>query len=113
MEPALVRYRRLRAEPPADVYLSEYETNMLGYRYYSEKKDLQTSLAILTQNSLDYPDSFNVYDSLGWLYDQVGQTRTVQDWYHLALQTYERVPVKNQRWKKAYADARKWLEKHR
>lgn len=55
---ALETYVRTRKAP-----LGEELTNSIGY-YFLREKNIPAALAVFTQNTKDYPDSFNVWDSL-------------------------------------------------
>jgi CubicO group peptidase (beta-lactamase class C family) len=111
-EAGLQKYRQAKKAPPAGAYLSELETNLLGYRYYSEKKDFPTALAILQENLADFPKSYNVYDSLAWLYDQIGNAARAREWYLKGLDVFDKFPQENKRWAKDAEAARKRLEKN-
>jgi tetratricopeptide (TPR) repeat protein len=61
---AIKQYHDLKARQ-SDVYdFSEVELNDLGYRLLGAKK-IDEAVAILTLNVEAYPESSNVYDSLG------------------------------------------------
>jgi tetratricopeptide (TPR) repeat protein len=109
MEEALEKYRALRQDLPESYYLSEAEINTLGQSYYELMKDFKTAKAILLQNVFDYPGSYKVYDSMGWLCRQVNDMDQAAEWYLMGLQVYERYPDQNQRWIKDVENARIWL----
>ncbi len=60
-------YRRIRKESPANASLAERRLNNLGYTLLGDKK-LAEAIAILKLNTEFYPNSSNVYDSLGEAY---------------------------------------------
>jgi pimeloyl-ACP methyl ester carboxylesterase len=68
-------------EPQVKMF-SEAEMNQLGYRYLQEGK-IKESIRLFTLNVVSYPDSWNVYDSLGEALLNDGQTS-------LAIKNYER-----------------------
>jgi tetratricopeptide (TPR) repeat protein len=50
-------------EPRAPMF-GEAEMNQLGYRYLQQDK-IKEAISLFTLNTISYPDSWNVYDSLG------------------------------------------------
>jgi tetratricopeptide (TPR) repeat protein len=65
IESALQSYRTLKQS--SDYYVSENQLNALGYRLLGVKK-LREALEIFKLNAEAYPQSANVYDSLGEAY---------------------------------------------
>jgi tetratricopeptide (TPR) repeat protein len=65
IESALQSYRTLKQS--SDYYVSESQLNALGYRLLSAKK-VREAIEILKLNAETYPQSANVYDSLGEAY---------------------------------------------
>jgi tetratricopeptide (TPR) repeat protein len=63
-------------------YLSEEEMNTLGYEYLLSKK-VKEAIAVFKMNVEAFPESWNVYDSLGEAYAAAGE----QD---LAISNYEK-----------------------
>jgi tetratricopeptide (TPR) repeat protein len=64
LDAARKRFVALRAEKFGDAYVSESQLNGLGYRYMGKDK-LPEALAVLQWAAELFPDSGNVYDSLG------------------------------------------------
>jgi hypothetical protein len=75
-------FRRLRKEDPGAVLFTEQDMNRLGYRYLGEGK-VKEAIVLFALNVEAYPESFNVYDSLGEAQMADGQ-------YGPAVQNYER-----------------------
>lgn len=71
-EEALAAYRKLKQEQPTHMVVSESRLNTLGYDLLRQKK-LRESVAIFSLNAELYPQSFNVYDSLGDAYMESGE----------------------------------------
>jgi tetratricopeptide (TPR) repeat protein len=65
-------------------YLNEWMINDLGYRYLSKNK-LPSAITLFQINVNHYPDSFNVYDSLGEAYMKSGQITLAIDNYNKSL----------------------------
>ncbi|MEJ2722995.1 MAG: tetratricopeptide repeat protein [bacterium] len=59
-------YKMKKAEPGTYTF-SEKDFNMLGYVFLSHKK-VNEAIAVFELNVKEYPESWNVYDSLGEAY---------------------------------------------
>ncbi len=81
IESALGQYRTLKQSN--DYYVSESQLNALGYRLLSMRK-VREAIEILKLNVEAYPQSANVYDSLGEAYIINGDKE-------LAIRNYQRV----------------------
>jgi CubicO group peptidase (beta-lactamase class C family) len=66
-ESAVKAYHDLRPKNPKDPAVDENRLNSLGYRFMGEKK-YQEAIAVFKLNVELYPESWNVYDSLGEAY---------------------------------------------
>ena len=71
VESAEEYYKSFKLKNKDKQLFSESRMNNLGYSYLS-KKDYRTAIQILKLNAEAYPDSWNVYDSLGDAYLTVG-----------------------------------------
>ncbi len=69
----------------AEYNLSEGEMNELGYQYLWAKK-LQEATAVFAMNVEAFPESFNVYDSLGEAYAAAGDKERAIKNYEKSLQ---------------------------
>jgi tetratricopeptide (TPR) repeat protein len=82
VQAALQRYAELKKTPSAEYAIAEQTLNMVGYvLLYSGHE--QDAITVFQRNVDDYPQSGNVYDSLGEAYMKVGQKE-------LAIQNYEK-----------------------
>jgi CubicO group peptidase (beta-lactamase class C family) len=79
---AVAAYRIIKKEKPDNVAVSEQRLNTLGYELLRAKK-LRESVAVFALNAELYPQSFNVYDSLGDAYAESGDKE-------LAIKNYRR-----------------------
>ena len=79
---AVAAYRAIKKEKPDNVSVSEQRLNALGYELLRAKK-LRESVAVFALNAELYPQSFNVYDSLGYAYRESGERE-------LAIKNYRR-----------------------
>ncbi|MBS1790378.1 MAG: serine hydrolase [Acidobacteria bacterium] len=79
---ALGEYRQTRKGRPESEVLNEAQMNRLGYDLLGAQR-AKDAIEIFKQNVEDYPQSSNVYDSLGEAYANDGQTE-------LAIKNYQR-----------------------
>lgn len=70
LEAAKKSFGELKDNP--DYVWREGEMNALGYQLFLEKKDAAAAIAILNINAEKFPDSFEVWDSLGEIYYKSG-----------------------------------------
>ena len=82
VDEAVAAYRRIKKEKPDNVSVSEQRLNTLGYELRWAKK-LREAVAVFALNAELYPQSFNVYDSLGDAYAESGDKE-------LAVRNYRR-----------------------
>ncbi len=82
VETSLNKMRKMHARGGNDYYFLEAEFNAMGYRYATQEK-YDEAIAVFTLNTEMYPDSWNVWDSLGEAQLKNGQT-------DLALANYEK-----------------------
>jgi len=79
---ALAAYRRIKREQPGNASVSEARLNNLGYELLRAKKHRE-AVAVFALNVELYPQSSNVYDSLGEAYMESGERE-------LAIKNYRR-----------------------
>lgn len=79
---ALQRYDEMKKSAEGGPKVDEQTLNGLGYRLLYGGKELE-AVAVFQKNVQEYPQSANVYDSLGEAYAKVGEKG-------LAIQSYER-----------------------
>jgi tetratricopeptide (TPR) repeat protein len=79
---ALQEYAELKRTSPAGYDFNEGDLNVMGYALLNQKK-FEEAIDTLRLNVEMYPNSGNVYDSLGEAYMDAGQT-------DLAVQSYEK-----------------------
>jgi len=84
-EKGLKAYQTAKTEDPNHQSLSEDYLNRLGYSLLSQK-DFTKAIAIFRVNTLLYPDSGNVYDSLGEAYMNTGEKDKAKQNYQKALE---------------------------
>jgi len=90
-EEAVELYQQLKKAAPEDILFREYDLNMLGYQlaYRQRYKD---ALRILHLNADEYPESANVYDSLGENYLLSGDEEEALIYYKKALEVDPEYP---------------------
>jgi tetratricopeptide (TPR) repeat protein len=82
IEKALVKYREMRANKEGSYLFNEHGFNTLGYRLMGTGR-INEAIEIFKINVESYPNSWNVYDSLGEAYMNNGDTK-------LAIKNYEK-----------------------
>jgi tetratricopeptide (TPR) repeat protein len=71
-EAGLKKYLQLREDSSGQYFFTEGLMNALGYRLLSKNKTTD-AIEVFKFNSKEYPESFNVYDSLGEAYYKNGE----------------------------------------
>lgn len=84
-EAAMMLYEKLKKEPAGSYELNESEVNNLGYAYL-QGGNAKAALTIFKINVLEYPNSFNVYDSYGEALLQDGQTEAAIENYKKSVE---------------------------
>jgi CubicO group peptidase (beta-lactamase class C family) len=69
---AIAHYQELKENSSTEYDFSETELNWLGYALMEEER-MEEAIAIFVLNVKSYPESWNVYDSLGEAYANNGQ----------------------------------------
>ena len=82
LDSALEAYRQLRRQGPETYYLDERMMNRLGYGLLRQE-EVAAAIAVFEINAEEFPESWNVWDSLGEAYAQKGEKE-------VAIRHYER-----------------------
>jgi len=82
VEVALTQYHALRRENPVRYNFREVELNDLGY-YFLARNEFDKAIAVFQLNAEQFPQSFNVFDSLGDAFAAAGKNAE-------AIQSYEK-----------------------
>ncbi len=85
LEAALAVHRELRELPEGEAFFSEAAYNQLGYRLLGEER-YSDAIAIFELNVEMYPESWNVYDSLGEAHMLSGDTERAIELYRRSLE---------------------------
>lgn len=80
---AIAQYRDLKKRGFPDIYADELDMNALGY--WLLETDRAGAVKIFQLNAEAYPQSANVYDSLGEAYAKNGQKQLARESYQKAL----------------------------
>jgi glyoxylase-like metal-dependent hydrolase (beta-lactamase superfamily II) len=78
-------YQKLVASDTSDVYFDEVELNLLGYRYLGEGR-VDDAIAVFEINVEHFPESWNVYDSLGEAYAAKGDIARAVELYSRSVE---------------------------
>lgn len=81
---ALERYHELKKSKPDDYDFSERELNALGYLLLGQKR-YADAIEIFKKNASVFPDSWNVYDSLGEAYIKSNDLEQAIRYYEKSL----------------------------
>jgi CubicO group peptidase (beta-lactamase class C family) len=84
-ETVLTNYRQRRAEAVTNLSLSENEMNSLGYQLLRLKRN-KDAIAIFTQNTVDFPQAYNTWDSLAEGYMIAGDKESAIKNYKKSLE---------------------------
>ena len=87
LDAAVAAHRELRALPAGEAYFSEVEYNALGYRLMGDQR-YADAIAVFELNVEMYPESWNVYDSLGEAYMLAGNSERAIELYRQSLELY-------------------------
>ena len=79
------RFNELAARDGVEVYFDEAEFNMLGYRLLGQER-VDEAIAVFRLNVERYPESWNVYDSLGEAYAAKGETEKAIELYRRSVE---------------------------
>lgn len=82
---AVNRYRELVAADDPDLFFDETEFNLLGYRLLGESR-VDDAIAVFELNVERFPESWNVYDSLGEAHATKGNTERAIELYRRSLE---------------------------
>lgn len=82
VDAAVQHFNLMHQFEPNTILFREQEMNLLGYRYLQEGK-IKDAIKLFKINTIAYPGSSNVYDSLGEAYLKDGQN-------DLAIKNYEK-----------------------
>jgi Alpha/beta hydrolase family len=84
---AVTQYRELRAHNEHDYNFAEYQLNWFGRTLLEQDKQAD-AIAILELNAEQFPNSFDVYDSLGDPYLHMGDKQAAEQSFRRSLQVY-------------------------
>jgi tetratricopeptide (TPR) repeat protein len=82
---AVNRYRELVAADDPDLFFDETEFNLLGYRLLGESR-VDDAIAVFELNVERFPESWNVYDSLGEAHATKGNRERAIELYRRSLE---------------------------
>ena len=84
-EAGVALFRQLVARNDPEIYIDENEFNLLGYRFLGQDR-VDEAIAVFQLNVDHFPDSWNVYDSLGEAYAVKGDTERAIELYRRSVE---------------------------
>ena len=78
-------YRKISQKYSYDIPTPEYMINLLGYQYLGQDK-VENAIEVFKENVVRFPDSANVYDSLGETYEKNEQLELAKENYTKACE---------------------------
>lgn len=85
IEKAIDYYKAFKSKDTDKQLFSETGMNTLGYSYFGNK-DYDTAIKLFEMNVAEYPDSWNVYDSLGEAYHAAGNKEKAIESYKKSIE---------------------------
>lgn len=83
-EAGVTAFHKMKKPGAGDYLFDEKEFNTLGYLFLYDQK-IDEAIAVFKMNVEEYPDSWNVYDSLGEAYLVAGKYKKSEKYYKKAL----------------------------
>jgi CubicO group peptidase (beta-lactamase class C family) len=102
---AVEAYLRLKRDHGRDHYFDELELNLLGLHLLFREGRPGDALDILALNVEEHPESYNVYDSLGYALLQEGRTGEALACYREGIAVFEADPRANEAYRSDYEKA--------
>jgi tetratricopeptide (TPR) repeat protein len=93
---AVTAYRRLKRERAAEYYFDELELNSLGLQLLFRAGRSHEAIAVLALNIEEHPDSYNVYDTMGYVLLKEGRTAEAIDVYRRGIAVFNAHPAANE-----------------
>ncbi len=85
VDSAIQLYHNLKRDRQSDYDFSEFQLNMLGYQLMSRGR-IEDAIKIFKLNTKQYPNSFNVFDSLAEAYMKSGDRKLAIKYYKKSLE---------------------------
>jgi hypothetical protein len=82
-------YKNLSKKYGYDIITPEYTINRLGYNYLANE-DFENAISVFEENVNRFPNSANVYDSLGEAYEKNGQLDKAEANYAKSVEIAEK-----------------------
>ena len=91
---AISEYKRLKKEQPETYDYREFGLNFFGYSLLNKEK-YRDAIAIFKLNAKEFPESANVYDSLGEAYEKSGDLKSAEKNYARAVKNAKKTSDAN------------------
>jgi tetratricopeptide (TPR) repeat protein len=87
------------------------ELNKLGLKLFFVYNNFAEAIKVLNLNIREYPESYNVYDSIGYVYMNHGNSENALRAFKKGIQIYHLYPQQNVRYKEDYTRALKHINR--
>jgi CubicO group peptidase (beta-lactamase class C family) len=104
---AVDAYRRLKRDRAAEYYFDELELNSFGLQLLFKASRLHDAKAILALNVEEHPDSYNVYDTMGYVLRKEGRTAEALAVYRKGIAVFNAHPAANEPYRADFERAAK------
>jgi tetratricopeptide (TPR) repeat protein len=90
LEAILEHYSVVKSKYDYTVDVSEATFNIIGYRLL-QSSEIEKAIEVFEYNVKQYPESANVYDSLGEALEQTGRIKEAAENYELAVKNGKKI----------------------
>lgn len=95
VDEAIREYETIKQSEHIHYNLEESELNQLGVELLFRFEMPESALKVFEVNMLEFPTSYNVYDSYAFTFRQLGDYKNAIKYYQMALQVLKAHPVEN------------------
>ena len=95
IDSAIAEYRRVVSESPDTYCLDESELNKLGIELFFKFKMTDEALEVFKVNMMQFPKSYNTYDSYAYILMQKGDYPNAIKYYRKGLEVLAEYPESN------------------
>jgi len=101
---AIAFYENLKKDRQNNYYFAEMELNKIGLKLFFAERKFEPAQKILQMNIREHPQSYNVYDSIAYVYMNHGEPQKALDYFNKGVEIYNQYPA-NQQYANDYRNA--------